>query len=131
MRITNRWIAFAFLLGGCLLLSQIGHSMNSNYWVNCSTDMRNTSSATLLQNTHQGDIFAGVNISTSGAPTATLSVFDSSATEARLIATILLSTSVNPVQFFNVRLSTAITVTKSDNNSRVQLYWHSMKGVCQ
>lgn len=139
MRIKNRWVPFIFLTLGCLLLSQLGHSMTGDWWVNCSSFVSNTSTGIYIQNTVPGDVLGEIFVSTRSATPAWLNIYDASqSVTSTLIDTIDLSTGATSPQgfalthqnFYHVRLSSGITIQKTDSTSRATLFWHATRGKC-
>lgn len=134
MRIRYWQIPFAFLLFCLFVISRFGQG--ADFDVNKSSNALGTSSLSIIQDSDPGDTLGSLIIGQRGTAPETIKIYDSSGTANNLIATIDLSTSssasasyVNVFNeyVFNLRISSAITISKSAATSNITILWKNVR----
>lgn len=133
MRITNRLIPFLFLLITMFCLSRFSDGVD--FETNMSTNPVSASTVAVLQYSDPGDYLGSILINARATGQETLKIYDSSGTANNLIGTINLSTSpfnlasasTSNEYVYNLRVSSAITITKSSNGADVTIIWKNVR----
>lgn len=133
MRIKSWSVPFLFLILCGVLLSRLSYS--ADYETNMSSNATGTSTTVTLPLTDPGDYLGSILINSRSSGPETLKVYDSSQSTNGLIGTINLSsgtattggTATANEYVYNLRLSSAITVTKSGASSDVTIIWKNIR----
>lgn len=133
-RIRSRVIPFLFiLLSGFLMKQFMVYAVD--FETNMSTNPVSASTLAVVQYSDPGDYLGSILINSRSTGQETIKVYDSSGTTNNLIGTINVSTSPFNVggvatgneYVYNIRLSSAITITKSAGGSDVTIIWKNVR----
>lgn len=105
---------------------------SADYETTNSTNSVGASTLFVIPNTNPGDILGSLLINQRSAAAETIKLYDSSGTATGLIGTITLSTGTAAANsgneyVYNLRLSSAATITKSAGSADVTIIWKNVR----
>ena len=106
-----------------------------DYEVDSSTNPVQASTLSVVPNSNPGDILGSIVINQRSAGAETLTIYDSSGVASGSLGIIDLSTGTAPTggpntfneYRYNIRVSSAITFTKSAANSNITIIWKNVR----
>lgn len=123
-----------FVFISCLMI-MVGVSLAGNYETNTSSNPTLSPTLGVIASSDPGDILGSLLINQRGGTNETIKIYDSSGTANNLIGTVMLSTAATGgavytanEYIYNIRISSAITVTKSGSTSDVTIIWNNVNG---
>lgn len=128
MRVKHPVIPFVALIVFGFLISRLSYGVD--FETNKSTNPVTASTLAVLSDSDPGDILGSLLINSRATAPETIKLYDSSGTATNLIGTISISSGVIGMSSeyrYNLRVSSAITFTKSGGTSDITIIWKNVR----